>query len=302
MPDTDAIMTGAVADLMMRCVDGRLIPGQLVFGFSRAGFGSGKDTDDSPFRFLFGKLPSQESDLRSRFNLLMAEVPQPGVRDDPLFGDRTRRPPEDSSEDEPEADLDSLFGDDDEEDSDSVASLFGDDDDEPASDTAEEDDLLEEVFGDDDEDTTEEEDDLFEDVFGDDDEDNAAEDEDAAIEEDDIGELEQDDLFEDAFGDDDEEITEEETLGEADGDVASVDDAEAAPAETEDEAETPEQRRRRLAALDDEADEEAATAPTAAPAPAPTAVHAPSQDSILPTDPNYLSLFEDDLSISRDAE
>ncbi len=58
VPDVDMLEVGAIANLLMRCSDGRLIRGQLVYGSSRAGFGSAEDTDDSPYLILFGKIPT----------------------------------------------------------------------------------------------------------------------------------------------------------------------------------------------------------------------------------------------------
>ena len=170
--ETASVQAGDIGNLLVRCDDGRLIRGQIVYGAGGAGFGSGRDSDESPYRFIFGRMSAtSDEDLRAQFAVLIAGVPRDDEPLDTLF-------------DEPLA-KETVTADG----GDQLAAL--EDDDEG---------LLDDIFGDDEEDDDEG---LLDDVFADDEEDDAGE-ETALLEDD-----EEDGILDEAF-DDEDELTDEE--------------------------------------------------------------------------------------------
>ena len=240
--ETGSVQVGDIGNLIVLCDDGRIIRGQIVYGGDRAGFGAGRDSDQSPYRFLFGRFTADESDLRAQFAVLIAAVPRDDEPLDTLFDEPA---PEDSGEEiavlEEDGDdgfLDDVFGDDEEgDDSALLDDVFGDDE------TEDDDDLLDGVFGGDEEEDEEEDVALLDGVFGDDEEDNG-----------------DDGLFDGVFDDDEEEedvvlLDDAFGAGEDDEDDSLLDDVFDDEEEELIEEELEEEERRRLAAADDEADE-----------------------------------------------
>lgn len=67
--------TEAEKALIVRCEDGRIIRGNLHYESRTTGFGSGRDTRQASYRFLFGYSNGTEAELRAAFAVLAAAEP-----------------------------------------------------------------------------------------------------------------------------------------------------------------------------------------------------------------------------------